>query len=236
MASVVGIVVAGGSGQRLGAAVPKAFLDIAGRSMLRWSVEVMRGAGVADLVVVVPAGLVTRARREVGGDVILVEGGVTRMASVAAGLATVPRSCRIVAVHDAVRPFMPAESVMEAIDALVQDSDVVAAAPGLPVSDTLKRVEGRVVDSTVDRLGLVAVQTPQVFQRSVLQTAHRRAAVAGQMGTDDLTLVERLVADGDIRGRVVITPGSTLGMKITYPDDLIVGAAIARLGQLEQAS
>ena len=102
-----------------------------------------------------------------------------------------------------------------------------AAAPGLPVADTLKRVAHGDVQATVDRADLVAIQTPQVFRRSVLEHAHREAATGGQVGTDDLELVERSLARGELSGRVVVTEGSVFGLKVTHPDDLVLAGAIA---------
>lgn len=225
---VTGIVVAGGSGERLGADVPKAFVEVGGHSMLWWSVELLRAGGIDDLVVVVPADSFDRARAEVGDAVRLVAGGASRTASVAAGLAALPDGCEVVAVHDAARPFVPVEVVRKVVQAVTRADGVVAAAPGSAVADTLKRVgAGRVVQATVDRTELVAVQTPQVFRRDVLEAAHRHAATVGTAGTDDLALVERLVEDGLVEGVVVVTPGSPMGMKITYPDDLVLGAGIA---------
>lgn len=228
MAAVTaGIVVAAGSGQRLGSDLPKAFVVVAGRSLLQWSVDLLRQAGVHDVVAVVPKGWSDHARREVGGDVALVGGGATRMASVAAGLTMLADTCEVVAVHDAARPFMPAAAVRRAIATLGAASDVVAAAPGLPVADTLKRVAHGDVQATVDRADLVAIQTPQVFRRSVLEQAHREAATGGQVGTDDLELVERSLARGELSGRVVVTEGSVFGLKVTHPDDLVLAGAIA---------
>lgn len=228
MDGVTGIVVAGGSGARLGADVPKAFVEVGGHSMLRWSVDLLRAAGVHDLVAVVPADAIDRARADLGETIRLVVGGRSRTASVAAGLAALPDACEVVAVHDAARPFVPVEVVRKVVDAVVRADGVVGAAPGLAVADTLKRVgTDRVVQTTVDRADLVVVQTPQVFRRDVLEAAHQRAAATAEAGTDDLALVETLVEDHMVEGTVVVTPGSPLGLKITYPDDLVLGAAIA---------
>lgn len=229
MAHVTTIIVAGGEGTRLGAPVPKAFVEIAGLSMLEWSLRRLRAAGLEDFVVAVPADWEPRAREQVGDGPVLVEGGVTRMASVARALSAVPDNSRVVVVHDAARPFIPEAVVRRTIHEVVSQSDVLAAAPGLGVSDTIKRVSGTDVDRTVEREDLVAIQTPQVFQREVLEAAHHHATVAHQMGTDDLRLVERLLAANMLAGRIVVTQGSSLGMKITRPDDLVMGAAIAHL-------
>lgn len=231
MEHVTAIIVAGGNGVRLGSPVPKAFVDIAGNSMLRSSVHRLMATGIEHVVVVVPAGWLERAREEVGNGPRLVEGGVSRMASVAAGLSAVGDT-DLVLVHDAVRPFVPEQTVVEVVRAL-DDPEVLAAAPGLPVGDTIKQVDGTDVEATVDRSMLVGIQTPQVFRRDVLESAHRHAAMAHQLSTDDLGLVERLLAKNLVAGRVVVTPGSALAFKVTHPDDLVMAASIARLQTAE---
>jgi 2-C-methyl-D-erythritol 4-phosphate cytidylyltransferase len=100
---------------------------------------------------------------------------------------------------------------------------VLAAAPALPVADTLKRTDGDEVVGTVDRAGLVAVQTPQVFPRQVLEGV----TAAGAAATDDLALVEAARAAGRLSGRIVLVPGSVRGAKITYPEDIVIAEALA---------
>ncbi|MBY5160944.1 IspD/TarI family cytidylyltransferase [Salsipaludibacter albus] len=240
-AAVAGVVVAGGSGERLGAEVPKAFVEVEGATLLVRAVAALRAGGVERIVAVVPVGWEDRAVEDLADDVVVVAGGRTRTASVAAGLAALPPDVTVVAVHDAARAFVPASTVSGAVAAVARAVPdvgdergaagaagvVVAAAPGLAVGDTLKRVDGGRVVGTVERADLVAVQTPQVFHRTVLQQAHDRAARDGAAATDDLALVEGLVADGLVPGRVLVTTGSPLAMKITRPDDLVVASALA---------
>jgi 2-C-methyl-D-erythritol 4-phosphate cytidylyltransferase len=135
-----------------------------------------------------------------------VTGGATRSASVRIGLAEVPGDADVVLVHDAARPLLPAELVPRLLEALAEGFD--GAVPGLPVTDTVKRVRDGVVVETPSRDELVAVQTPQAFVASVL-----RAAVAGE-GSDCASLVE---AAG---GRVKVVPGDERLLKVTTPDDL----------------
>lgn len=221
-----GIVVAAGEGSRLGADVPKAFVEVAGAALVAHAVAGLLAADVAPVVVVVPDGWEERAADDLHPDVVVVTGGDTRTASVAAGLAALPDTVDVVAVHDAARPLTPVEVIADAVVA-VRD-DVVAAAPGLPVADTLKRIgdDCRVV-GTVDRSDLVAIQTPQVFRRDVLAAGHDRVRDEGGVATDDLALVEDLLADGEVRGRIVVTPGSALGLKVTQPADVLLVAAMA---------
>jgi 2-C-methyl-D-erythritol 4-phosphate cytidylyltransferase len=145
-----------------------------------------------------------------------VAGGATRTDSVRAGLAAVPEGAEIVVVHDAARPLAPVTLFAAVIDAVRAGAD--GAVPALPVPDTVKRVaEGRVV-TTLDREGLVAVQTPQAFRADVL----RAALAGGAQGTDDAALVE---AAG---GKVVVVPGDPLNLKITTPYDLARAGWIMR--------
>lgn len=218
------IVVAAGSGERLGADVPKALVEVAGRPLVCHAVDRLRDAGAAPVVVVAPPDAVTRTRQALGGaadEVTVVAGGARRADSVRAGLAALPEATTVVAVHDAARGLAPVAMVRRVVAAVT--GDVVAAAPALTVSDTLKTVDGDTVLGTVDRSAVVAVQTPQVFAAEALRAAHAVAADA----TDDLALVEVMLADGRLDGRVVVVAGEALAMKVTHPSDLAVVAALA---------
>lgn len=218
------ILVAAGSGERFGADVPKALVEVAGRPLVAHACRRLLEAGADPLVVVAPSdalAAVLAAVPDTDVEVEVVAGGATRAASVRAGLAALGPGSEVVAVHDAARAFAPVDLVRRTVAALA--ADVVAVAPGLPVDDTLKRVDGDTVVGTVDRDVLVAVQTPQVFPVDVLRAAHRDRTDA----TDDLALVERLVASGEIAGRVVVVPGAAAATKITRPSDLALVAALA---------
>lgn len=223
MTRVAAVVVAAGSGQRLGLGMPKALVELAGEPLVVHAVRAMRSASsVADVVVV--AGLadcasVASALAAAGLDVVAVcAGGATRRASVAAGLACVPRECDVVAVHDAARPLVSPTLIDRCIEALV--APWAATAPALPVVDTLKLVDPsrEAVVRTVDRRHLWAVQTPQVFDRLTLQRVHARVATTDV--TDDLALVELA------GGRVHLVQGERRAFKITYPEDLVVAEAL----------
>lgn len=222
--TVVAVLVAAGSGERLGADVPKALVEVAGRPLVAHAAERLLAAGVDHLVVVGPPGdlaAVVAAVPETDVPVDVVAGGATRTSSVAIGLSCVAGDAALVAVHDAARAFAPADLVRRTVAAVT--GDVVAAAPALPVADTLKRVEGTTVVATVDRDPLVAVQTPQVFRADVLRAAHAAEVDA----TDDLALVEALLARGEVTGRIVVVPGEAAATKITWPHDLALVAAMA---------
>jgi 2-C-methyl-D-erythritol 4-phosphate cytidylyltransferase/2-C-methyl-D-erythritol 2,4-cyclodiphosphate synthase len=210
------IVVAAGSGTRLGAGAPKAFVGIDGRSILRHALEGVFAATAAQVVVVAPPGREGDALSEAlaaAGErrdlVAVVAGGDTRQASVAAGLAALWADVEIVLVHDAARALTPPEVFERVVTAL--DGGAAGAIPVLPVIDTLKRVAGGEVVAAVDRAELAAAQTPQGFRREVLDAAY--AAAAADF-TDDAALV---AAAGH---EVAAVPGHPLAFKITSPSDL----------------
>ena len=239
MSSIGVVLVAAGSGQRLRADGPKALVEVAGRALVAHALGSLAAAGLPPAIVVHPPGRADAFAQAahatpVGG---WVPGGATRTASVRAGIAALPEEVTTVAVHDAARPLMPPEVIRSAVEAVVHTDvhtevdapatsatePVVAAAPGLPVADTLKRTDGRTIVATVDRRHLVGIQTPQVFSRVALDAA----LATGDDATDELGLVERLLADGRLHGRVVVTPGSAWGRKVTYESDLAVVEALA---------
>lgn len=210
------IVVAAGSGTRLGAEAPKAFVGIDAHTILRHALTGVFAAPLAQVVVVAPADRVGDATTEVheaAGDradlVTVVAGGATRQASVAAGLAAVWADVEIVLVHDAARALTPPEVFARVIDAVAEGSDAVI--PVLPVIDTLKHVDADTVVAPVDRSVLAAAQTPQGFRRAVLDAAYRDAAADH---TDDAALLQEA-------GTVVRTvPGDERAFKITTAADL----------------
>ncbi|WP_375497388.1 2-C-methyl-D-erythritol 4-phosphate cytidylyltransferase [uncultured Jatrophihabitans sp.] len=216
-ASCAVILVAAGSGQRLGGSVPKAFQSIAGRTLLEHAAErFLTHPLVGRLYVVAPSTHLEQA----GGltSTTAVPGGATRQASVSAGLAALAPEIELVLVHDVARPFVPHEVITSVITALLDGAD--AAVPVVPIHDTVRRVdEAGHFTGIVDRSQLVAVQTPQGFRRSVLVAAHE--AGRSLQVTDDAALVE---AAG---GKVVAVSGSDAAFKITRPWDLAVAEAVA---------
>jgi 2-C-methyl-D-erythritol 4-phosphate cytidylyltransferase len=213
-------VVAGGSGRRFGGR--KQFLELAGRPVASWSVAAARPAS-DGVVLVVPEGdrgpgvPGPGAEPDDCGADRVVTGGVARADSVRAGLAAVPDEAEVIVVHDAARPLAPPSLFAAVIDA-VRTGGAVCAIPVLPVTDTLKRTSGGLVTSTVDRDGLVSVQTPQAFAADVLRRAHG----SGGVTTDDAGLVEQLGLP------VRSVPGDPRNLKITRPDDLdLAGTLLA---------
>jgi 2-C-methyl-D-erythritol 4-phosphate cytidylyltransferase/2-C-methyl-D-erythritol 2,4-cyclodiphosphate synthase len=216
-ATVGVIVVAAGSGSRLGAELPKAFVALGGRSILQRALEpVFEMSESAQVVVVAPAaqfGLAQEQLRDVAGAAIeygsVVVGGPTRQSSVAAGLDALWPDVGVVLVHDAARPFTPT-ALFEAVVARVRASGQ-GVIPGLPVPDTLKRMDADVALETVDRTLLSAVQTPQGFPRVELTEAYSAA-------TEDYTDDAAVFAAAGHTVRVIL--GDALAFKITTSWDL----------------
>lgn len=202
------VVVAGGTGTRFGA--PKQFVDLAGRPVLAWSLEVARQV-CRGVVAVLPAGWPGEGAWDAD---FVVAGGPSRSDSVRAGLAAVPPEAEIIAVHDAARPLARPELWRAVIDAVAEGAD--AAIPAAALTDTVKEVGPDGHLATLDRSRLVAVQTPQAFQAAMLRRAHAAHAEA----TDDAALVEL------IGGRVVLVDGPPENVKVTSPSDLVVARAL----------
>ena len=209
--TVVGIVPAGGFGERLGADRPKAFVALAGRPLLEWSLDVLRES-CDRVVVAAPPGYVDPPDR--------VEGGDSRSASVRNALLAAPEA-EIVVVHDAARPLVTRELVERCLEALEPGVDGAIAAARM--SDTVKEAgpDGRVL-RTLDRRSLWRVQTPQVFRAQVLRDALARNETALAAATDDASLVEEM--GGGVR--VVEAPAENL--KITREADLRLAEALLR--------
>ncbi|WFR72406.1 2-C-methyl-D-erythritol 4-phosphate cytidylyltransferase [Prescottella defluvii] len=212
---VVALVPAAGRGVRLGESVPKAFVELAGRSMLRRSVDGLLESGVVDrVVVIVPEELVDVARADLPDGVVVVVGGAERADSVRAGLAAAT-GAELVLVHDAARALTPPTLIARIVAEL--HAGRTAVIPVLPVSDTIKTVDVLgAVTGTPLRSELRAVQTPQGFDANLLRRAYQD--IDGD-ATDDAGLVERL---GE-RVRTIV--GEPEAFKITTQWDL----ALARI-------
>lgn len=218
------IIVAAGSGTRLGAGAPKAFVGIDTRSVLRHALDGVFAAAPMQVVVVAPAGMEGEAEAELRaaagdrGDLArVVAGGGTRQHSVAAGIAALWGDVTTVLVHDAARALTPAAM----IDAVAQAVDAgTGVVPTLPVVDTLKRVDGDSVVGPVDRSDLAAAQTPQGFPRALLEQAYAVASAAGLEYTDDAALF----AAAGLPVRHI--RGNEHAFKITTPADLARARAL----------
>jgi len=210
------ILVAAGSGARLGADRPKAFVALGGRVLLAESLERLDASAWIDAVVVaVPpdweeAAIVLAEEIVASKVAAVVTGGATRAESVRAALAEIPDSAVVVIVHDAARPLVDDAVIERVIAPLAEGVD--GAVPALPLADTVKRVEQGFVTETVDRSALVTVQTPQAFAASALRAAYRDGDLVE--ATDCASLVE---ARG---GRIRVVAGDPRLLKITTAADL----------------
>lgn len=209
------VIVAGGSGQRLGSHHPKAFVSLSGTTLLEHVLDRLNGwARECHIIVVAPASWVgPAAELSVGSThpVTVVAGGASRTESVRAGLAALPSDSEAVLIHDAARALMPLAVFDRVLSALEQGA--VGVVPELPVVDTLMtidRITG-VTGNALDRDSVGSVQTPQGFAAHVLLDAY--ASVSGDF-TDDASVLREAGHD------VIAVPGDADGFKITYPGDL----------------
>ena len=219
------MIAAAGSGQRLGAGGPKAFVPVAGRAMVEWSITACRAApSVRSIVLACPPGHVHGLA---GDDLNTVDGGSTRAESVSNALEVV--DTELVAIHDAARPLITPELIEDVIATLVADPDAAGAIAATSVTDTIKQaaqgtkrgfsVSGMenprlIIESTLARERLWAAQTPQVFQVKALREALAVDSERLAEATDEGMMVE---AAG---GRVLIHPSASENLKVTTPLDL----------------
>lgn len=195
----------------------KALLELEGAPLLLWTLRKLAACARLEHLFVavhpedkaaVEAALTREPYRE---RVTLVEGGDYRQESVAACLARLPADTELVAVHDAVRPFVTVELVEKVLDAAAASGAAILA---LPVTDTVKQIERTRVTGTLARERIVLAQTPQVFRYALLKEAFARAEADGYHGSDEAVLVERLGHE------VTVIEGSDCNIKITKPADL----------------
>jgi 2-C-methyl-D-erythritol 4-phosphate cytidylyltransferase len=232
-ASVTAVIAAAGSGERLGAGGPKAFVPVAGRPLVEWSIAAMRAApSVRSIVVACPPGHVHDLD---GRGLDVLEGGATRAQSVANALAAV--GTELVAIHDAARPLVTPELLEGVVATLLADPEADGAIAATPVTDTIKRAAQGLTEAateprllhfphysrekaaiciaeTVDRRELWAAQTPQVFRVEALRRTLAADPAQVEGATDEAMMVE---AAG---GRVLIHPASAENLKVTRPLDL----------------
>ena len=216
------IVLAAGSATRM-EGVDKIMLELGGIPVIVHSLRPFEESSLIQEIVVVTRreSLVDIGRlcKDYGFTKVtkILPGGSTRMASVQKGLVEVNRAAELIAIHDGARPFVTREVAEEAI---LRAQATGAAAPGIPVKDTIKLTEQGMVRQTLPRESLVAIQTPQVFEASLIRAALAKALHDGAALTDDCSAVERLGFP------VAVTTGSEENIKLTTPDDLILGEAI----------
>jgi 2-C-methyl-D-erythritol 4-phosphate cytidylyltransferase len=233
--TVACILVAAGTGERLGARQPKALVEVGGTPIVRRAAEAVAASGVVHhLVVAAPVWLGDHVGRlcelpafDGRDQLVVVSGGLTRQQSVEGALWATPAEADVVLVHDAARCFAPPALIVQVVAAVRAGADAVV--PVLPVVDTLVEVDepGATVVGTPDRSRLRAVQTPQGFRRQVLEDAHIAATQRGdQDATDDAGLVRRLGV------KVHVIPGADEAFKITTQQDLERAEALVAAGRL----
>jgi 2-C-methyl-D-erythritol 4-phosphate cytidylyltransferase len=212
----VALIVAAGSGARLGAGRPKALIELAGKPLVQWSVDaLLESQAIEQVVVAMPQG------EPAPPGTVGVTGGESRSQSVLRALqAAAP--AEIVLVHDAARPLLSPALAEGVIAALESEPDAEAAIAAAPVTDTIKRAgpDGGAVMETLDRSELWGVQTPQVFRRAALEQALDVESEVLAQASDDAWLIERA------GGRVIVVPGLRENLKVTTPLDLRVAALL----------
>jgi 2-C-methyl-D-erythritol 4-phosphate cytidylyltransferase len=209
----------------MGHATPKQFLTLGGLPLLVHSLRALDASdAIAAIVLAVPPSEMDYCRREIvsryGFKKVqqVVAGGQERQDSVRLGLTAVGADADIVLVHDAVRPFLTEDMIARVVAAAAKHGAAIVA---IPMRDTVKRVGADgLIEETVDRKPLWLAQTPQAARRMLLQDAHRKAQEDGFRGTDEAQLIERM------GHRVAIVEGSTENIKVTRPEDLMIGEAI----------
>jgi len=215
--SVLAIIPAAGMGVRMGGETPKQFLSLEGVPIFIHTLrKFVNTECIDDIFVGLRAEDMERAQREIDREnftksVRLVAGGPVRQETVARALALAPPSTEIVAVHDAVRPFIEREMIERVVEAARREG---AAILGMLSVDTIKQVERQTIVGTIPRERIVLAQTPQVFRYEIIREAFERAAADGFIGSDEAVLAER------IGYTVRVLMGSDRNIKITKPSDL----------------
>jgi 2-C-methyl-D-erythritol 4-phosphate cytidylyltransferase len=209
----------------LGGAVRKQFRPLGGLPLLVHSLRVFQSSPVIDAVILaVPEADLHYCRMEIVEShrftkvTQVVAGGKERQDSVRQALAVVGEGVHLVVIHDAVRPCVTETMVRQVVEAAAADGAAIIA---LPMRDTVKQVGGdRVIERTIDRTPLWLAQTPQAFRRDWLEEAHRKAQAEGLAATDDAFLMEWMGYP------VRVVEGSGENIKVTRPEDLVIGEAI----------
>lgn len=215
------VIVAGGSSERFGS--DKLFAEIDGKPVLGMTLEAFAAADcIQEIILVVRESILDRAARLAraygGGKVkLVVPGGKTRARSSYAGVMSASKRARLIAIHDGARPLVSEEVIEQALWAAHRH---IAAAPAIPVRDTVKIARDSLVESTPDRSTLFAVQTPQVFQADII-----RAALVNAV-QNDLSITDDCAAAEAIGTPITLTQGSEENIKITTPLDLAMAEQI----------
>jgi len=232
---VSAIIVAAGKGARMKGRMRKQYLDLSGRPVLGHSIMTFDACSLIDeIFIVVPEEEIDYCQNNIASSldlktkIKLISGGVQRQDSVYNGLQAIDQKTDTVVIHDGVRPFIHPEDLAACISGA---KDFGACILGIPVSDTLKRVnKSGIIESTLFRENIWLAQTPQAFRYGLIVKAHETARRDGYSGTDDASLVERLGKD------VKIINGSKFNIKITTQEDLDVARAMFGIEAISKPS
>ncbi len=219
------VVPAAGRGLRMGGPIPKQFLSLGGHPLIIHSLRLLQSsAAVDEIVLAVPSSEIDYCLTQIVAAhhftkvTKVIPGGAERQDSVRHALEAVADDVDVVLVHDAVRPFLTERMVEDVVSAARATGAAIVA---LPMKDTVKQVgPDRVIERTLDRQGLWLAQTPQAFRRDRLLAAHRKAHTEGVHATDDAFLIEWFGYP------VAVVEGSGDNIKVTRPEDMIIGEAI----------
>ena len=225
------VVLAAGSGKRMGISVAKQYLPLLGKPLMVYALDVFAKSPVDEIILVAAPGETEYCRRQIvekyGIEKVarIVEGGQERYDSVYAGLQAVTGT--YVLIHDSARAFLTGEIVLRAMDAVIACGAAVVA---MPVKDTIKEAGADgIVSGTPDRSRLWSVQTPQCFETKLVRNAYGKLMGQEEIHvTDDAMVVEQMTAHP-----VRLIEGSYENIKVTTPDDLLVGEAILRRREKE---
>ncbi|MFQ6113011.1 MAG: 2-C-methyl-D-erythritol 4-phosphate cytidylyltransferase [bacterium] len=221
------IIVAAGQGQRIGGSVPKQFQSVCGKPILYYTLQKFENCALIEDIVLVS---LKDWLLYVSQDIVdhfgfkkvrkIVAGGNARQDSVFAGLKALEASVDLVAVHDAVRPFISIEKIEQTIKACEKYGAAILA---VPPRDTIKVEKAGFVQNTLFRNSLWSVQTPQIFKYEILYSAYLKAFEKGVYGTDEAALVEKFG-----NAKIKIVEGEYKNIKITTPLDLKLAETILR--------
>ncbi|MBF0102849.1 MAG: 2-C-methyl-D-erythritol 4-phosphate cytidylyltransferase [Desulfobacterales bacterium] len=226
----VAILVAGGSGHRMGKELPKQFLQLDDLPIISHTLKILDATELLSIIyIVLPEAYIDFCKYHIlqplqlNKHIVLVKGGIERQDSVYNGLLAIdqPKSNTIVVVHDAVRPFIQASQVDSCIQKAIALGSCILA---IPIMDTIKQVNSTgYIEKTISRDHLFQAQTPQAFQYAILFKAHVFAREHNIIATDDAFLVESMGLN------VAVIEGSRMNIKITTPDDLIIAKSMVHM-------
>ncbi|MBR6755911.1 MAG: 2-C-methyl-D-erythritol 4-phosphate cytidylyltransferase [Peptococcaceae bacterium] len=226
--TTIAIILAAGQGKRMQAGYNKVLMTLGGKPMLEHTLDVFQASPLVDGIILVAKDteleyLSDFFSAETHSKIIKsVAGGAERQDSVYQGLLALPESCTHVLIHDGARPFVSLEVIERVVEAITAEAGAVA---GVPVKDTVKVInEDNFVEKTLNRAELWNIQTPQGFVRNQVLEAYQQAMLEKYYGTDDASLVEYY------GGKVKVVLGAYENIKVTTPEDIVIGEALLRQG------